>query len=87
MARFEIHVLVNAGAPYRGRWAPMPYHFGNEADAMAMVEKFRERDRWASGLARSYRVVEKTEATVEDICRELDGYMAELQRDVAGRAR
>ena len=59
--RFEVHVLVNAGRAHVGQWVPLfgiPT-FSDEVFALQMVEKFRENDRWATGLARSYRVVEK----------------------------
>lgn len=78
--RYEIHVLVNAGRPLVGEWAPMPRWFEREADALRAVEEHRALDRAASGWAKSYRVVEKAEVTVDQICAELDR-IVELQRE------
>jgi hypothetical protein len=83
--RYEIHMLVNAGRPNVGRWAPLPYHFDNEPEALRLVEWMRDRDRWACGLASSYRIVEKPEVTVDQICAELDGFMAEMQAKQGAR--
>ena len=79
--RFEVHVLVNAGKPYVGDWAPLPLVFTTEPEAWREVEGLRALDRTTRGLARSYRVVEKPEivalptaeeAAWKELARDLD---------------
>ena len=57
MARvWHVEVLVNAGVPHVGMWAPLPVWFGSEPEAWRAVEGFRESERALHGFARSYRV-------------------------------
>ena len=66
MARvWHVEVLVNAGVPHVGVWAPLPVWFGSEPEAMRYIEDCRALDRATrpGGLARSYRTV-RTLATL-----------------------
>lgn len=79
--RFEVHVLVNAGKPYTGQWAPLPVWFSTEPEAWREVEGLRALDRTVNRIARSYRVVEKPEVVAlptadevawQELARDLD---------------
>lgn len=52
---WHVEVLVNAGVPHVGMWAPLPVWFGSEPEAMRYIEDCRAADRAMRGMARSYR--------------------------------
>ncbi len=84
MVRYEIHFLANAGRPLVGEWRLLERAV-DEAQALRRIEQLRENDRRERGWANSYRVVERAEVTVDQICAELDGFMAELQAKQGAR--